>query len=457
VTAPETTGGGIAALDGTTLGIETALPFAGLLLSLAFLPLVATHFWHRNYGKVVAAWAALGLVLIIDAQGFHVALHELLHVALLDYIPFIILLVTLYTITGGIRISGRMSGTPFSNTLTLGTGTVLAGFMGTTGASMLLVRPMLQANAHRQHKKHVFIFLIFLVANIGGAMSPLGDPPLFLGFLKGVDFFWPTIHLALPTLICSVILLSVFYLLDRVHYDREPRRESETFVVGGRLEIRGWLNLLLLGLLILAVILSGKYQDAGAISIAGIPVGIAGLLRDAVLIGLCAASLWLTEPGVRAYNSFEWGPMIEVALVFAAIFVTIVAPLAILRAGQDGALAGLLTVLDDGTLPGSAAYFWMTGVLSAFLDNAPTYLAFFNAAGGDAKELMGPLAKTLGAISAGAVYMGAMSYIGNAPNFMVRSVVASQGVAMPSFFGYMGWSCLFLLPVFVLVTVLFYT
>ena len=437
MTAPEAGAAAVAALDGTTLDIVTALPFAGLLLSLAIFPLVAGHFWHKNYGKVVAAWAAVGLLLIVDAQGWTVAVHELLHVALLDYIPFIILLATLYTITGGIRISGRMSGTPFSNTSTLAVGTVLAGFMGTTGASMLLVRPILQANAHRQRKTHIFIFLIFLVSNIGGAMTPLGDPPLFLGFLQGIDFFWPTVHLALPTLIITVILLAIFYAIDRLAYDREAERTSEAFVSGGagRLEIRGLLNFLILGVLILTVILSGKYDDVGKISVAGIPVGIAGILRDIVLILLCIGSLWLTEPGVRAHNRFEWGPMIEVALVFAGIFVTIVAPLAILRAGE---------------------YFWLTGALSAFLDNAPTYLAFFNAAGGDPQELMGPLANTLAAISAGAVYMGAMTYIGNAPNFMVRSVVASQGVAMPSFFGYMGWSCLFLLPIFVLITALFY-
>jgi Na+/H+ antiporter NhaD/arsenite permease-like protein len=323
---------------------------------------------------------------------------------------------------------------------------------------MLLIRPILQANAHRQRKTHIFIFLIFLVSNIGGATTPLGDPPLFLGFLKGVDFFWPTVHLALPTLLIATILLAVFYLLDRVHYDREAERTSEAFVSGGegRLEVRGLLNFLILGVLILTVILSGKYDDVGKISIAGIPVTIAGVLRDVVLVLLCFGSLWLTEPGVRAHNRFEWGPMIEVALVFAGIFVTIVAPLAILRAGQDGVLAGLLSVLHDGSLPGTAAYFWMTGILSSFLDNAPTYLAFFNAAGGDPEQLMGPLANTLAAISAGAVYMGAMTYIGNAPNFMVRSVVASQGIAMPSFFGYMGWSCLFLLPIFVLVTVLFF-
>jgi Na+/H+ antiporter NhaD/arsenite permease-like protein len=458
VTAPETISRGVVPLDGAILGSYAMGPFIGLLLSIAFMPLIAPKFWHHHYIKVVTGWAVLALALIVNAQGWGTAFHELLHVTLLDYVPFIILLATLYTITGGIRISGRLAGTPGANTATLAIGTVLAGFMGTTGASMLLVRPILQANERRRHKAHVFIFLIFLVANIGGALSPLGDPPLFLGFLRGVDFFWPTMHLFVPTVLVAGLLLAGFYILDSVIFAREVDSHAEREISGGegRLTAKGIINFFLLGGVILAVMMSGKVDLLPTVPLNGMSVDLDGVLRDAILVGLCIASLRLTEPGVRASNSFEWKPMIEVACIFAGIFATIVAPLAILRSGENGALGDMMALLNDGNQPVDHMFFWMTGVLSSFLDNAPTYLAFFTAAGGNPHELMGPLATTLAAISAGAVYMGAMTYIGNAPNFMVKSIVESHGVRMPSFFGYMGWSIVFLVPVFGLVTLLFF-
>jgi Na+/H+ antiporter NhaD/arsenite permease-like protein len=458
VTPPEAAAQVLPRLDGAVLGAEAIAPFLGLLLSIAFMPLIAPKFWHRHYGKVVIGWALLALAPTIASQGWDVAFRELLHVTLLDYVPFVILLASLYTITGGIRIGGRLAGTPGANTATLAIGTVLAGFMGTTGASMLLVRPILQANEHRRHKAHVFIFLIFLVANIGGALSPLGDPPLFLGFLRGVDFFWPTMHLFLPTVLVAGVLLACFYVLDLVLFRRETVGHAEREVSGGegQLTARGLINFVFLGGVILAVMMSGRVDLLPAVELAGFHVDLDGALRDVILIGLCIASLRFTEPGVRAGNGFEWQPMIEVALIFAGIFATIVAPLAILRSGTDGALGGMMALLNDGNQPVDHMFFWMTGVLSSFLDNAPTYLAFFTAAGGDPHQLMGPFATTLAAISAGAVYMGAMTYIGNAPNFMVKSIVESQGVRMPSFLGYMGWSIVFLVPVFLLVTLLFF-
>jgi Na+/H+ antiporter NhaD/arsenite permease-like protein len=445
-------------LDGAVLGAEAIVPFAGLLLSIAFMPLIAPKFWHHHYGKVTMGWALLALAPTVASQGWDVAFRELLHVTLLDYVPFIILLATLYTITGGIRISGRLAGTPGANTATLGIGTVLAGFMGTTGASMLLVRPILQANERRRHKAHVFIFLIFLVANIGGALSPLGDPPLFLGFLRGIDFFWPTMHLFLPTVLVAGLLLTCFYVLDTMLFRRETVGRTERAISGGegRLTVRGEINFIFLGGVIASVMVSGRVDMLPAVEFAGLHVDLDGALRDVVLIGLCVASLKLTEPGVRVGNGFKWMPMIEVAVIFAGIFATIVAPLAILRSGTDGALSDVMALLNDGNQPVDHMFFWMTGLLSSFLDNAPTYLAFFTAAGGDPHQLMGPLATTLAAISAGAVYMGAMTYIGNAPNFMVKSIVESQGVRMPSFLGYMGWSIVFLVPVFLLVTLLFF-
>jgi Na+/H+ antiporter NhaD/arsenite permease-like protein len=447
-------------IDGGAMGLGTVVPFAGLLLSIAVLPLVTPRFWHRHYGKVTAGWALLGILPIANGFGWQPALSEVLHVALLDYIPFVILLATLYVVTGGIRITGRLLGTPEANTATLGIGTILAGFMGTTGASMLLIRPILTANENRRYKVHIFVFLIFLVSNVGGALSPLGDPPLFLGFLRGIEFFWPTIHLLLPTAVVAVILLSMFYGIDMGLYRREcasglheaaPCNGQE-----GNIRIEGGFNAMILFAVLLAVLMSGKFDLLGGIDVAGFHLDLDGTLRDVILLCLTGLSLRLTAPGVRSSNSFSWGPIVEVALLFAGIFITIIAPLAILRAGQAGALGGFMAHLMDEGRPVDAMFFWVTGALSSFLDNAPTYLVFFNVAGGDPQELMGPLATTLAAISAGAVYMGAMTYIGNAPNLMVKSIVESQGVAMPSFFGYMAWSIGILIPVFALVTLLFF-
>ena len=447
-------------LDGAAMGLGMLVPFAGLLLSIAVLPLVASRFWHHHYGKVTAAWALLAILPIARDFGPGVAIHELLHVALLDYIPFIILLTTLYTVTGGIRITGRIVGTPEMNTATLGIGTVLAGFMGTTGASMLLVRPILNANENRRYKAHVFIFLIFLVSNVGGALSPLGDPPLFLGFLRGIEFFWPTLNLLLPTAIIAAVLLAMFYGIDMGLYRRE-RAEGLHAIPPcnggeGRLRLEGSLNAWIMLAVLLAVLMSGKLDLLGVTPVAGFDLDLDGVLRDMLLIGLTVLSLLTTAPRVRASNNFGWGPMVEVALLFAGIFVTIIAPLAILRAGHVGALGGVMAHLMDEGKPVDAMFFWVTGALSSFLDNAPTYLVFFNVAGGDPQELMGPLASTLAAISAGAVYMGAMTYIGNAPNLMVKSMVEAHGVRMPSFFGYMAWSVGILVPVFALVTLIFF-
>lgn len=447
-------------LDGAAMHLGMVVPFAGLLLSIAILPLVMPKLWHRHYGKITAGWALLGILPIARDFGIAVAVHELLHVALLDYIPFIILLTTLYTVTGGIRITGRLVGTPGANTATLGIGTLLAGFMGTTGASMLLVRPILNANERRQYKVHIFVFLIFLVSNVGGALSPLGDPPLFLGFLRGIEFFWPTVHLLLPTTLIASALLLVFYVLDRELYRREcfagihhkpPCNGGE-----GRLSIEGSVNAWILLAVLVAVLISGKVDLLGTAAVGGFDLDLDGLLRDVILVGLTLVSLQVTSPQLRASNNFGWGPMAEVALLFAGIFVTIIAPLAILRAGHGGALGGVMAHLMDEGKPVDAVFFWATGMLSSFLDNAPTYLVFFNAAGGDPQELMGPLARTLAAISAGAVYMGAITYIGNAPNLMVKSMVEAQGVRMPSFFGYMLWSMGFLLPIFAVVTLIFF-
>jgi len=303
------------------------------------------------------------------------------------------------------------------------------------------------------------VFFIFLVANIGGALTPLGDPPLFLGFLKGVDFFWVTHALLWPTLTASALLLLLFYLIDRHYW----RREDETALPGQdptpdrRIEVQGWINVPLLAATVGMVLLSGLWRSGLSIEVYGTALALQDVVRDAGLLAIALLSWRLTPRQVRRANQFSFAPMAEVAKLFAGIFLTIIPAVAMLRAGNEGVMAPLLTLMNgpDGT-PRDAVYFLVTGALSSFLDNAPTYLVFFNLAGGDPTLLTGRLASTLAAISAGAVFMGANTYIGNAPNFMVKSIAESRGVRMPSFFGYLGWSTLVLTPIYlVLLTVFF--
>jgi Na+/H+ antiporter NhaD/arsenite permease-like protein len=444
-------------LAGAGLSGWWVLPFAGTLLSIAVWPLADRCFWDRHFGKVLVFWAALFLLPCWLFHGGRVAAYVLLETMILEYLPFVILLLALFTISGGIRLAGSLVGTPKLNTFILFLGTVLASWMGTTGAAMLFIRPLLRANAHRRYRVHTIVFFIFLVANIGGSLTPLGDPPLFLGFLKGVTFFWTTVHLLSKTLFLSVALLSLFFVLDSCLYRREgcprPREERPE-----PLRLEGLVNLPLLAAVVGLVLLSGLWSDDTKFNIwADIYLGLPDLTRDLGLLALTILSVFLTKPEIRRGNGFTWEPIIEVAKIFAGIFVTIVPAIAILRAGAEGALSGLvaLTSSADGQ-PVNYMYFWLTGGLSSFLDNAPTYLVFFNLAGGDARHLMDVLPGTLAAISAGAVFMGATTYIGNAPNFMVRSIAEENGVKMPSFFGYMVWSMGILLPLFILVTYLFF-
>lgn len=443
-------------LDGAELGLAWSLPFVGILLSIALFPLVAPRFWHRHFGKVAAFWALAFLVPFTLRFRPELALYELLHTTLLEYLPFIILLLALFTVTGGLRVAATFVATPGFNTGVLAFGAVLAGWIGTTGASMLLIRPVLRANAWRASRVHVVVFFIFLVSNIGGSLSPLGDPPLFLGFLKGVPFFWPAIHLVTPTLVASAILLAVFYVLDAWMLRRDglpvpPHPANEGF------RIEGKVNLLLMLGIVAAVLISGIWRPGASLHVYGVGIALESLVRDALLLAITVASWWLTPRATRAANEFGWGPILEVAKLFAGIFLTIVPVIAILRAGTEGALAPIVRLVTrpDGT-PFDAMYFWATGILSSFLDNAPTYLVFFNTAGGDPLVLTTTLASTLAAISCGAVFMGANSYIGNAPNFMVRAIAEESGVRMPSFFGYCGWAVVFLIPIFALLTALFF-
>ena len=452
-------GAGAPHLPSDSLGLIWIVPFIGILFSIALFPLFAHHFWEQHYGKISLFWSLSLLLPMLVLHGFSTTLYELLHTYLLEYIPFIILLFALFSITGGIAITGTMMGTPALNTAILVIGTLIASWMGTTGAAMLLIRPLLRANSGRKNKVHLVVFFIFLVANIGGSLTPLGDPPLFLGFLKGVDFFWTTQHTFLPYLLLSCLLIALFYLIDVTLYKREVASGHEAFShleKGVPIAIKGRINLLLLLGVIGAVLMSGSWDSGITLTVYHVDITLQALARDVLLIVIALLSLKFTPRPTRALNDFNWEPILEVAKLFAGIFITIIPAIRILSSGAEGAMGAVVNLVSnpDGSA-NDMMYFWVTGLLSAFLDNAPTYLVFFNTAGGDAPRLMAEVT-TLLAISAGAVFMGAMTYIGNAPNFMVRSIAESQGVKMPSFFGYMLWSSCILLPCFLLITVMFF-
>lgn len=442
--------------DGSVLSLAWIVPFAGLLLSIAILPAATPRFWEHRFDAVAAFWAAAFVAPCLVRFGAEVAAGEVWHTAVLEFLPFLILVFALFVVAGGIRIVGNLVGTPVTNTAILALGTLAASVLGTTGASMLLIRPLIRANADRRRNAHVFVFFIFLVANIGGSLTPLGDPPLFLGFLKGVDFFWTTRALAGPMAVASAILLVLFFALDWIAWRSEPAAPRSR--VPRQIRVEGLHNILYLALIILAVLGSGLWKTGVAV-----PLGmdtaapLEGLARDAVLLGIGILSWRTTRRSIRIENAFAWTPIREVAILFAGIFITIIPALAILRAGERGAFAPLIGLVThrDGT-PIEAAYFWLVGGLSSVLDNAPTYLVFFNLAGSDPNVLMGPLARTLTAISAGAVFMGANTYIGNAPNFMIKAICEEHGVRMPSFFGYMVWSATILLPIFCLESWLYF-
>ena len=434
------------------LPVWTVFPFAGLLLAIAILPLLAPHFWESNRNKgLIAGLFALPVAIHLLAQG-EAGLHELLEKAR-EYASFILLLGALFAITGGIRVRGSLSGTPLLNTSLLGLGAVLANAIGTTGASVLLIRPLLRANAHRRRQTHLVVFFIFVVSNCGGLLTPLGDPPLFLGFLKGVPFGW-TLQLWKQWLLVNGLLLVVFNLWDQIVFTREVAARPETRVAEvlehEPLRIEGRRNFWFLGAVVATILAAGHGLGSGG---AGWPFGI----QEGLLLGIAVAAYLATPHAYRAANAFAFSPIIEVAVLFAGIFVTMAPALLLLNAHAP-----------EFGLEHPWQFYWASGLLSSFLDNAPTYLTFAATAAGlngiplegsYLKELLarGPeAARILAAISCGAVMMGANSYIGNGPNFMVKAIAESHGVKMPSYFGYMAYSCGVLLPIFAVVTLVFF-
>ncbi|WP_392566870.1 sodium:proton antiporter [Utexia brackfieldae] len=445
-------------LNGATLSLYWGIPFVGILLSIALCPLCLPNLWHHHFGKIIWVWVLLFVIPFAHHFGLLLLVYTISHSILEEFIPFILLLLALFTVSGGILIKGNLQGTPKLNVTLLAIGTLLASIMGTTGAAMLLIRPLIRANDQRRHQVHVVIFFIFLVANIGGGLTPLGDPPLFIGFLKGVDFFWTVGHMLLPVFISSAILLILFYAIDSYYYRREDNISVEDPTpTDNRLQLKGKINLLLLVAIIGCVLLSGFWQSSLELKVLGATLSLSNLVRDLLLFAITLISLCVTSKSIRVENQFNWEPILEVAKLFVGIFITIVPVLAILRAGQQGDLASITElVTDHHGEPINLMYFWLTGLLSGFLDNAPTYLVFFNLAAGDAGLLMTELAKTLLAISMGSVFMGALTYIGNAPNFMIKSIATQHHIVMPGFFGYMKWSFSILLPVFILLALIFF-
>ncbi len=428
------------------------VPFAALLGAIAVFPLIPAlaHWWHSNLSRLlVSVLAAIAtLVYIGVAMGWHEVGLSLHHAVLDEYVPFIVLLFALYAISGGIHLGGDLPATPLTNTTVLAVGAGIASFIGTTGASMLLIRPLLKTNRARTHKVHTVVMFIFLVSNIGGALLPIGDPPLFLGYLAGVPFFW-TFSLWFEWLFVNIVLLIVYFIWDTFQYRREApavRMFDRTDVEPLRLD--GWWNLLWLG----GVVACVAFVQPGK-PFPGTDLVTVDFLREGLMLLLVVVGLWSTPSSIRKANRFDWHAILEVAAIFIGIFIAMQVPLTVLKA-EGSAIAVQLTE--------SWMYFWITGGLSSVLDNAPTYLVFFNLsqAGGVAEgvpavalEGGGEIdALHLTAISLGAVFLGAMTYIGNGPNFMVKAIAEQDGVKMPSFFGYViRYSIPVLIPVFVIV------
>jgi Na+/H+ antiporter NhaD/arsenite permease-like protein len=439
---------------GKELPLWTVGFFAALLLCIAILPLAAGHWWEQNKNKSIVALAlsVVPVAYLLSTYG-ETAMGALVH-TMKDYVAFIALLFSLFVVSGGIYVKGSLSGTPIVNTLIMAFGAVIANLVGTTGASVLLIRPLLRANAPRRRKSHIVVFFIFIVSNCGGVLTPLGDPPLFMGFLNGVPFLW-TLQLWPQWLVVNGVLLALFHVWDQVVMNREerdrPGSQLEEVQRHEPLGLRGWHNLLFLAGIVATVYASGYQfglEDAEQ----------AHYVQVALLFAIAAAAYFTTSQRNRTDNRFTFGPIIEVAVLFAGIFLTMVPALLILNA--RGSELGIET---------PAQFFWGTGSLSSFLDNAPTYIAFAAIAAGqndvsvasqaylgDFLALGPDAAKLLAAISCGAVFMGANTYIGNGPNFMVKAIAEENGVPMPGFFGYMLYSCCILLPIFAVVTVLFF-
>lgn len=438
------------------------IPFAGLLLCIAILPLIKPVWWEEHQPLAVIFWSLLFIVPFAVVYGGGEAAKTVLECIVDDYLTFIVLLFGLFCVSGNITMEGDLAGSPRVNVGLLLIGTLLSSWIGTTGASMLMVRPVIKMNSWRRRKCHIMIFFIFLISNIGGCLTPIGDPPLLMGFMRGIPFFW-SLHLIGLMVFNVVVLLFIFYWIDRRAYRKDIAEGMKPDISkpGTQVKIKGLHNLVFLIMIVAAVILSGvlpglaAFQDAAG-NVLGIPIfenvklTFPSLIEIVIILTAAFLSFRTTNVEIRRQNHFTWGAIKEVAVLFIGIFITMQPALMILKA--KGGELGITQPFE---------MFWSTGMLSSFLDNTPTYLVFLTTAG--ALGASNGMATTLGvvpvemliAISAGAVFMGANTYIGNAPNFMVKSIADENGIRMPSFFGYLLWSLSILIPVFILDTLVF--
>lgn len=447
----------------TTVPMWLCIPFAGLLLCVAVLPLVKAEWWEAHQPEAVAFWSILFIVPFAVRFGAGTAFEMVLECLVNDYLTFIVLLFGLFCVTGNIMMEGDLAGSPRINVGLLAIGTLLSSWIGTTGASMLMVRPVIKMNSWRKRKSHIMIFFIFLISNIGGCLTPIGDPPLLMGFMRGVPFFW-SLHLLPVLLFNAAVLLFVFYWLDRRAYRKDiaEGRKPDISKPGTDMKLTGLHNLIFVVMIVSAVILSGvlpglpAFQDGegqvrGIHLFGEVKLTYPAIIEIVIILTAAFLSFRTTKGEVRRKNHFTWGAIREVAVLFIGIFITMQPALLILKA--KGADLGITEPFQ---------MFWVTGMLSSFLDNTPTYLVFLTTAGslgfkeGIATSLGMVSVPVLTAISCSAVFMGANTYIGNAPNFMVKAISDENGVPMPSFFGYMAWSLIFLIPVFVLDMLIFF-
>jgi Na+/H+ antiporter NhaD/arsenite permease-like protein len=445
---------------GTSLSLIWCIPFACMLLCIAIMPLVAGEWWEKHKQWGVAFWSLLFLVPFAFCYGFGTMGEHLLEVIIGDYLTFIILLFALFCVAGNISLEGDLVGKPIVNVVLLLIGTLLSSWIGTTGASMLMIRPIIKANKWRRRKVQIIVFFIFLVSNIGGCLTPVGDPPLLMGFMNGVSFFW-SLRLITVMLVNMVILLVVFFCLDMRAYKKDIADGRVQPVIDKEhknpIKLKGAHNIIFLVMIVGAVILSGTLPkinpvfSQGIDFCEGVTLSWASIIEIVIMLVASFLSFKTTNKKVRKANNFTWDAIQEVAILFVGIFITMIPALLILKA--RGSELGLSH---------PAQYFWITGLLSSFLDNTPTYLVFFTTAASSGftegiSTAMGIIPETmLMAISCGAVFMGANTYIGNAPNFMVKSIAEENGIKMPSFVGYLAWSVTILIPTFFIDMLIFF-
>ena len=446
------------------IGSETELiwgiPFILTILSIAIGPLFFERIWHRHYGKIVSLFACMVLLAVYSCKGMYPLTHLLTHCVIQDYLPFIIMIGVLFVVTGGINLRIYYAPRPLTNSSLLAIATLLASVFGTTGAAMIFIKPLIKLNADRKYKAHTIIFFIILVCNIGGCLSAIGDPPLFIGFLYGVPFFWPAYYLLFSFIVLYVPLITLYYIIDNHYFKKEGGEATlASNEYSNKLKLEGTHNIIILIFAILAVIVSSfKFitNFVDDITLSGVIIEGATIIRCGLLIGLAIISRAMTSSQVFRANDFSWEPLKEIAKLFLVIFITAYPVIEILQQGDNCALGFITSKVNSNGIPKEYIYFWSTGILSSFLDNAPTYMIFFNIAGGDVLSLTGSLSKTLTAISAGAVFMGSLTYIGNAPNFLVKAIAEKFGITMPSFFKYTLIASVLLIPLFLLQTWLFY-